>query len=39
MFAMRRADAARVSIDDETLRGMHRSTVIRLSATLLIRFI
>jgi hypothetical protein len=29
----------RVSIDDETLRGMHRSTVIRLSATLLIRFI
>jgi hypothetical protein len=39
MFAIRRGDAARVSINDETLRAMHRPTVIRLSAVLLIRFI
>jgi len=39
MFAIRRDDAVLVSINDETLRAMHRSTVIRLAAVLLIRFI
>ena len=39
MFIIRRDDAARVSINDETLRAMHRSTGIRLSVLLLIRFI